>query len=249
MKNKIYQSFKKFKILYIVFSIIIAFLLIGFIYMSTSYKTMEDAKVLIEKNDNIYLNENNYYVVNPAKETNKGLIFYPGGKVEPEAYIPLAQEISNLGFKTIIVSMPFNLAIMDTDAATTVMRSHYEIKNWFLAGHSLGGSMAAKYVEIHPHKLDGLILLASYPPENIILENIPVLSITASNDKIINHDNFIKRKENLPPDTKYITIKGGNHSQFGSYGFQEGDGKATITRDEQLKIIVKHIKKFTEIKK
>ena len=28
-------------------------------------------------------------------------------------------------------------------------------------------------------------------------------------------------------------IKGGNHSQFGSYGLQEGDGKASISAGEQ----------------
>ena len=44
---------------------------------------------------------------------------------------------------------------------------------------------------------------------------------------------------------KYI-INGGNHACFGNYGEQKGDGKATITKDEQINITVKQIVKFIE---
>ena len=37
----------------------------------------------------------------------------------------------------------------------------------------------------------------------------------------------------LPPHTKWVTIDGGNHSQFGYYGFQLGDRSATISREAQ----------------
>ena len=45
-----------------------------------------------------------------------------------------------------------------------------------------------------------------------------------------------KARRNLPPDTRDIRIDGGNHSQFGYYGFQPGDWPATITRDEQQRL-------------
>ena len=41
-----------------------------------------------------------------------------------------------------------------------------------------------------------------------------------------------------------IEISGGNHAYFGNYGEQKGDGKATITREEQQKIAVKEIMEF-----
>lgn len=41
----------------------------------------------------------------------------------------------------------------------------------------------------------------------------------------------------LPPNTVIHAIEGGKHSQFGDYGFQSGDGTATIAQDEQLQII------------
>jgi hypothetical protein len=37
----------------------------------------------------------------------------------------------------------------------------------------------------------------------------------------------------LPPGTRHVRIDGGNHSQFGAYGFQPGDWPATISRTEQ----------------
>ena len=43
---------------------------------------------------------------------------------------------------------------------------------------------------------------------------------------------------NLPASTRLVRIDGGNHSQFGYYGFQPGDWPATITRDEQQRQIV-----------
>jgi hypothetical protein len=45
----------------------------------------------------------------------------------------------------------------------------------------------------------------------------------------------------LPEDTKYIVIEGGNHPQFGYYGPQKGDGKASISLLEQQKITVDEI--------
>ena len=37
----------------------------------------------------------------------------------------------------------------------------------------------------------------------------------------------------LPETTAWVEIKGGNHSQFGHYGHQLFDGRATITREAQ----------------
>jgi hypothetical protein len=40
----------------------------------------------------------------------------------------------------------------------------------------------------------------------------------------------------LPAHTRWVEIKGGNHSQFGHYGHQLFDGKAAISRVEQQKV-------------
>ena len=47
-------------------------------------------------------------------------------------------------------------------------------------------------------------------------------------------------KENI------VVIKGGDHANFGNYGHQKGDAKATISRKEQQNQTVKAINNFIE---
>jgi alpha-beta hydrolase superfamily lysophospholipase len=58
--------------------------------------------------------------------------------------------------------MPFNLAVMDTDAADKAYERIADTDNWYIGGHSLGGSMAASFAADSDIDFDGLILLASY---------------------------------------------------------------------------------------
>jgi hypothetical protein len=51
-------------------------------------------------------------------------------------------------------------------------------------------------------------------------------------------DKFNDSKKLLPPDTVWVVIEGGNHAQFGNYGFQPGDNVATISAVNQQEIIV-----------
>jgi hypothetical protein len=51
-------------------------------------------------------------------------------------------------------------------------------------------------------------------------------------------DAFDKSRANLPADTEFLVIDGGNHGQFGDYGFQPGDNEAAISRAEQQSQVV-----------
>ena len=92
----------------------------------------------------------------------KGFIFYPGGKVEYTAYIPLMQALSEHGVTCVLVEMPFNLAVLDINAADGVQKDYPKIEAWYIGGHSLGGSMAASYVASHTDDFAGLVLLGAY---------------------------------------------------------------------------------------
>jgi hypothetical protein len=70
------------------------------------------------------------------------------------------------------------------------------------------------------------------------------MKIYASNDGIADVDVVNFNKSSLPSTTKYVLIKGGNHSQFGTYGWQLGDHKAEITQIEQQQIILENILAF-----
>jgi hypothetical protein len=57
-------------------------------------------------------------------------------------------------------------------------------------------------------------------------------------------DRFDAARADLPQDTEFVIIDGGNHAQFGDYSFQPGDNEATITRLDQQKQVVDATVKF-----
>lgn len=181
-----------------------------------------------------------------ADGATKGLIFYPGGKVEYTAYVPLMQACAESGITCIITKMPFNLAVLDINAADGVKEKYPEIEKWYIGGHSLGGSMAASYLEDKANEYEGLILLGSYSTADLSDTALKVLSIFGSEDEVMNCQKYDENKGNLPETFTEIIIEGGCHAYFGVYGEQEGDGTPTITCDEQIKETADAIKMFVE---
>ena len=161
---------------------------------------------------------------------DSAVIFYPGGKVEALAYIPLMESLAREGVLTVLMPMPFNLAVLAKNAAEGIPEQFPEVENWYMAGHSLGGSMAASFAAENTAWVDGLVLLAAYSTDPVAL---PVLSIYGSSDGVMNQEKYQQYRPNLPKLTEQI-IDGGNNAGFGFYGPQEGDGEASISREEQI---------------
>jgi hypothetical protein len=174
----------------------------------------------------------------PAGSTpDTGLVVYPGGKVPAAAYGPLAREIAAAGYLVVIMEMPFNFAVFDIDAANRAIAAHPDITSWAVGGHSLGGAMAAQYTAGHVPPVEGLALWASYAATDLSSLPISVVSVygslDAGRDKILSSES----KANLPPDTVYVEIPGGNHEQMGWYTGQPNDPPATIAREEQQHLV------------
>ena len=187
--------------------------------------------------------DQDWHVFAPATGSpTTGLILYPGGFVDPVAYAPIARAIAERGFLVVLDPMPLGLAVTDIAAADTIIAAHPEIDHWAIGGHSLGGAMAAEFIANAPQNVDGLALWAAYPAPNTDLSAQPltVVSIYGDADGVATLDNIVDSAQRLPPDTRFILIPGGNHTQFGAYGqgLQSGDNPATIGRDEQRVTIV-----------
>nr|WP_202622338.1 alpha/beta fold hydrolase [Enterococcus sp. CU12B] len=180
----------------------------------------------------------NKIVVFEGKKENPALIFYPGAFVERESYSIWAEQISEAGYSVYLVQMPFNLAVLNADAAEQVIADN-QLEDVILVGHSLGGVMASRFTHNHENVVKGIVYLASYPDEKGSLLDFKgaVLSITGENDGVLNQEKYEEAKAYLPKQTSYRTIAGGNHAGFGSYGAQKGDKKATISNaDQQNKV-------------
>lgn len=165
-----------------------------------------------------------------------GLIFYPGGKVEHTAYIPLMQALAEGGILTVLVEMPYRLAVLDVDAASGIKELFPNVDDWYIGGHSLGGAMAATYLSENTEDFSGLILLGAYCTDDLSDTDLSVLSVYGSEDKVLNTKKYNKNKANLPAHLTEIVIEGGCHAYFGMYGRQDGDGIPTITNEEQIEI-------------
>lgn len=193
--------------------------------------------------DGIVIDEQSHWIsFTPLHPVEPAVIFYPGGLVNEQAYAPFARALADAGHPTYIVKMPLDLAVLAGDRAEEIVKKEPYLQ-YVIGGHSLGGVMAARYTVSNPEKITGVFFLGSYADEkgSLAKMKLPVLSIVASNDKVLNWTRYEESKVNLPANTQFEQIEGGNHSQFGSYGFQKGDGTATISGEQQMKQIVDKI--------
>ena len=168
----------------------------------------------------------------PAQPTT-GLVFYPGAKVQPEAYAPLMQRLAQHGILCVLIRPTFNLAILDANAADGIQAQFPEVRRWGIAGHSMGGVAAADFASRHGQDFSAVAFLASYPSTDLTGFAGSALTIVGTSDGVLNRDRCAEAKKDLPAAASERDIEGGNHAYFGNYGEQAGDGQATISRDDQ----------------
>ncbi len=215
-------------ILLVLFGIVIGFC----IWYVNDYYHVTDKNTALSDTDNVQVAETDFGYSFDGPGEDNALIFYPGAKVEDLAYADLLKRLAAEGVDCFLVHMPCNLAFLGMNKATEVMEE-YNYDNWYLAGHSLGGAMAASYAADNSGRLDGLIFLAAYSTKNLSDTDLKILSVYGSEDKVVNMEKIEQGRELMPGDYEEFCISGGNHAGFGAYGEQSGDGTATVSGDEQ----------------
>lgn len=239
-KNKIFKN------IVILSFTILAIVLVGFVtWAKDSYEPTEEAQQVFKNMDVIDITEDEFITFTPKGYTpNKGFIFYPGGKVNPEAYSILAKGIAEEGYLVVIVQMPLDLAVLSPNKANEVIEKYSYIDTWAIGGHSLGGVMASKFASENDN-IKGLALYASYPSgDELKSTNIEVISIYGSKDGVADLEKI--RSAQLSENSTFFEIKGGNHAQFGNYGPQDGDNNASISASEQVNEAIKYTVKMLE---
>ncbi len=240
MKNK-----KKLRIAAIIIAVFVVLTGSVFIYLGIYYKA-ENVDLYMTSNDSVNVTRTDYGYFFDGSGTDNAIIFYPGAKVDEKAYAPVLSKLASEGIDCFLVSMPFHMAIFDVDKAQEIV-SQYDYNKWYIAGHSMGGAMAAQLVSQlkDTQNFAGLIFFAAYTAKDISDTHIPVLSLYGDNDGVLNMDKVEKGRKLVDSD-KYseVVIKGGNHAGFASYGRQKGDNEATITKEEQWNQTVSAVKEF-----
>jgi len=170
-----------------------------------------------------------------------GLVFYSGAYVDYRCYAPMMASLAKKGFLCVLVRHSFDIALTNKDIAVKLKHQYPETDNWYIGGHSLGGLTAAMCLCSNPNEFQGLVLLAAYSTKDLSDSGKKVVSIYGSNDKVLNMDAYRQNRKNLPASIIETVIEGGCHSYFAIYGHQDGDGEATITRQQQIRISVESI--------
>ena len=156
------------------------------------------------------------------------LVFIQGGLVPPERYVWLAEALAARGFVVALPAHPLDLALSATDNGRSALRLLTEPPEDSLlkglvdparvavAGHSLGGVVAAKLA------LDGgfaaLALLASYPDTadagRVPSLARPSLSLAGALDCTARLDRVEDEASRLPTPSAFAVLEGVTHYQF-----------------------------------
>lgn len=230
------ESKKRLKLSLLILLAVLAVAAGGFyVYTLDYYRADETARRTMSLHSDTIKTVDNMTVFYPPEEADKktGFVFYPGGKVEAQAYAPLLQALSGRGITAVLMPMPFNLAVFGINSADKAFERLPGISDWYLGGHSLGGAMASSYADSHADQLAGLVLLGAYPLNDA---RLPTLALYGTYDKGLDTQKLRQ--------ARFIEIEGGNHAYFGNYGEQKGDGAALITPDRQQAQAVDAIEAF-----
>ena len=202
----------------------------GLLYLSFYYRASPDALRCLSSGENVTVSEigKGYYFDGPGEEA--ALVFYPGAKVESEAYAPLLQTLARQGLDCFLLKMPLHMAVLDMDAADEI-RAEYDYESWLLAGHSMGGAVAADLIS-KGSSYDALALLAAYPTKPLP-GGLALLSVYGSRDGCLDRASYEAGRRFWPEQAAELVIPGGNHAAYGNYGPQWGDGTAEIEAWEQ----------------
>jgi pimeloyl-ACP methyl ester carboxylesterase len=209
------------------------------------YRATPDARAALLGDDRIDVERGEgYWLFRPKSAAAAGLVFFPGALVEPAAYAPLAREVSDHGYTVVLIELPWRGAFGAADwpdvfvRAREAMRRAPAVHRWVIAGHSRGGGVAARMVFNDPSSIAGLVLIGTSHPRDFSLAHTPapVTRVYGTLDGVADTNVLQQTRGNLPPSTRMVPIEGGNHSQFGYYGFQAGDRPATISRETQQRL-------------
>lgn len=180
-------------------------------------------------------------VLTPADgDSEIGLVFIPGAKVDPWAYAAILQGLAEDGVTVVITRPWLNLAFFDLRGLDAFTAAAPGIDTWAVGGHSLGGVRACQLAA----DADALVLFGSYCASDVSESGLAVLSLAGSEDGLSTPEKVAAARDLLPADADLIEIDGASHASFGDYGPQSGDGTPSISDEEMHETVTAYLDEF-----
>ncbi len=217
------------------------------LWVSDPYEALPGSVERAEEAVEVTVGEDGVVLEPPEGEVERAVVFYPGARVEPEAYAATwAPVVAETGVGVVIARMPLNLAVLAPGRAEE-MTDRFEAREWYVGGHSMGGAMAAYAAGGDGLTTEGLILWGSYAVAGAGLAergDQRVLSVSASEDLLVDPGTVRDRSGDLPDGAVTVEIDGMNHAQFGDYGPQTADGTPQIRNAEAWERLAEETAEF-----
>lgn len=191
-------------------------------------------------------------VLRPARGADgTGVLHQPGARVDARAYAAVLRPLAEAGHVVVIVKQPLGIAFLALGALDDARADHPEVTRWVVAGHSLGGPVAAGQADEADDDATapavGLLLLASYPAGDLSESlTAAVESVSGTRDGLTTPEDVEASRADLPADAGFTVVEGATHAQFGDYGPQPGDGTPTISDDEARALISRAAVEFVD---
>lgn len=220
-----------------ILAVVVLIVVVGAVWTHQVMAGDRDAALEVWRDDAITITDTETAVVLEPRdaEATRGLVFVPGAKVDPYAYLYKLSGIVEDGVTVVITKPTLNLALADLRPLEAFTDAAPNIDRWFVGGHSLGGVKACQYAT--DPDVAGLVLFGSYCAVDLSASGIPVLSFVAENDGLSTPDTVADAAGSLPDDAITVDIPGANHADFGDYGVQPGDGESTADDSEVRQLI------------
>lgn len=175
-----------------------------------------------------------------ARRPKALLLFHPGARVDPRAYAPVLGPLVEEGYSLFLLRFPQGLALLDRERALRAQSAFPHLPAVFL-GHSLGGVVAAG---LAARLKAPLVLLASYPEEDLSGTHLPTLALYGREDRLIPPAKARAMAQRLPKGARVVYLEGVNHAGFGAYGPERGDGPLRLPPEEAWRRIRAEVEGF-----